>query len=994
MNEGLPNCLPLERGGGDTQTGTQDAGGGATETEAQERPGSDEQVTGGETLQTQQTVDGIFNRTPTTSPLLERPESQEKSGSPAISSCEGAGGLRAEPGEAGGDEPPVDWLEPLEEDYDDEDDEEEDRHSWELDLLPTEHLLNGHREVEVESLAGESERSGSVAGSERNDRKKRSSGGGQAAPRRRRRQAVVDEEWEEWPILGQGWKRKEVFRRSGFSVGKTDTYYMSPGGDRLRSKIELAKHLAGIIDVSTFDFKSGMFLDENTYRRMRRTRKYRRKEHSVSTDGIVPVEQTVEPASTPDSLHSAPQRQPPGTPRSGAPQQSSNTSSPCPLSTPSHPASPGEVGTPPHQPGHISSHSPRSWPPSGLNAAVASPSRDTQALPQSSDPPQAPVGLASVHEGDASKPSQASRQQPCSRLSPSPVPNGCSGCGRPYAGVELRRPSHAFLCPDCKQKKGDSNQNIIFRKWLPCGRCRACLVTEDCGMCASCRSGLVNRDSCKPIRCRRRKCVCPIRKKTAKKGTEKTGKTVMRVENSEGQLQDGDVISAMNKVRQYATPKHSDFHEFTMHLHGSGDDDHNDDNDEDDCDYDDDDDLECEAKRRSRRACGRCNGCLHTTDCGSCDFCVDNPKFGGSNKKRQKCRLRQCQRQAMRHLLPLHLGRHEGWVGVGRPRPHYRYSGRRAAPNESLGDYCQLSEDEDEEWGSVRPGGFGLEEEADTDSLAWMSQRDVYPSSGKLDKEVYISNYEVAIQNCFRSDSKRMDIWRKDRSPARVFEPSQHLLPLTDPDAPGLPVGQGTLPVSFSKTGERGGLKEQAGVDLDEDVAIVEVDTEKLDMQETTPMITQIFSLADSAQTFPPSAELQRLLDSLRRMVLPAHWVGLLADGPCLQVVQCSKLSTMADTMLHIYPDLGYQLSVQGQPLLSTHPLYQAHPPRLLSVPHVVALLLDLERHAVCRGLPEPSPTSQDHWQPVHPKRAATCHFLVLKAVERCHSCRVAPPML
>ena len=34
-------------------------------------------------------------------------------------------------------------------------------------------------------------------------------------------------------------------------------------------------------------------------------------------------------------------------------------------------------------------------------------------------------------------------------------------------------------------------------------------------------------------------------------------------------------------------------------------------------------------------------------DCGTCDFCIDKPKFGGSNKKRQKCRLRQCQKQAM-----------------------------------------------------------------------------------------------------------------------------------------------------------------------------------------------------------------------------------------------------------------------------------------------------------------------------------------------------------
>lgn len=43
-------------------------------------------------------------------------------------------------------------------------------------------------------------------------------------PRRRRLQA--DEGWVDWPILGFGWKRKEVVRRSGSSMGQKDVYYM------------------------------------------------------------------------------------------------------------------------------------------------------------------------------------------------------------------------------------------------------------------------------------------------------------------------------------------------------------------------------------------------------------------------------------------------------------------------------------------------------------------------------------------------------------------------------------------------------------------------------------------------------------------------------------------------------------------------------------------------------------------------------------------------
>ncbi|KAJ8334432.1 hypothetical protein SKAU_G00400710 [Synaphobranchus kaupii] len=44
---------------------------------------------------------------------------------------------------------------------------------------------------------------------------------------------------------------------------------------------------------------------------------------------------------------------------------------------------------------------------------------------------------------------------------------------------------------------------------------------------------------------------------------------------------------------------------------------------------------------RSRR-CGRCKGCLHEEDCGECINCLDKPKFGGPNTKRQCCVYRRC----------------------------------------------------------------------------------------------------------------------------------------------------------------------------------------------------------------------------------------------------------------------------------------------------------------------------------------------------------------
>ncbi|XP_005105514.1 CXXC-type zinc finger protein 1 isoform X2 [Aplysia californica] len=48
------------------------------------------------------------------------------------------------------------------------------------------------------------------------------------------------------------------------------------------------------------------------------------------------------------------------------------------------------------------------------------------------------------------------------------------------------------------------------------------------------------------------------------------------------------------------------------------------------------------AKSRTTRRCGECSACHRNEDCGRCDFCKDMRKFGGINKLRQKCRLRQC----------------------------------------------------------------------------------------------------------------------------------------------------------------------------------------------------------------------------------------------------------------------------------------------------------------------------------------------------------------
>ncbi|ESP00545.1 hypothetical protein LOTGIDRAFT_112523 [Lottia gigantea] len=57
--------------------------------------------------------------------------------------------------------------------------------------------------------------------------------------------------------LPDGWRREEVVRKSGLSAGKTDVYYYSPDGKKIRSKPQLARALGDAMELSAFDFRTG-----------------------------------------------------------------------------------------------------------------------------------------------------------------------------------------------------------------------------------------------------------------------------------------------------------------------------------------------------------------------------------------------------------------------------------------------------------------------------------------------------------------------------------------------------------------------------------------------------------------------------------------------------------------------------------------------------------------------------------------------------------------
>ncbi|XP_077430083.1 methyl-CpG-binding domain protein 1b isoform X2 [Vanacampus margaritifer] len=716
--------------------------------------------------------------------------------------------------------PPTDWLEPL------EDDEQGD---------------------DEESLAGESERSHSASVNKTLNR----------IIRTRRKRTHPDEGWFDFPELGEGWKRKEVIRQSGCSIGQMDVYYLSPQGYRVRSRVELMTLLIGVQDISNFDYKSGKFYN-GEIKKPRRGRKRKIRERSSSESSWM---ERGEEADTPDSHTKHPPTQPPI--------------------------------QPPTQP-------PNNWTKSFLSNETTYQNTNKE--------PVVPSIKIKLHLPSTSKPHLSIKGQP----GPDDKTLVCYKCGMPFIGTWYDRQRKRPACPSCWASKTIEHPLIRLRKWIPCGQCVGCHMTVNCGQCANCKSP-ENRKRL----CRMRKCLCPIRK------TSETESVIPKMpENDISELLDDD-MSLQEEPTDLQQPdlKSGETENFSSNM---------DFEDDDDYSTDDDDDWH---RKRKRRACGECNACLCRKDCGTCDFCADKPKFGGSNKKRQKCRLRQCQRQAMRHLLPYQMSqgdyRSEDPTLPGRPRPHYTYSRKTNLKRSKLPQGCWDFSDDDDDY---QDNSWSPEPSSSTTN-----------NINLMDKSKQLNRSILEDQEMAKRGHQKNNKGSRDEQNERNEEES-HL----------------------DTAGRR-----------------------PVEQNHELPMITQIFSLADNPIETAEDVDnkLVNLLNSLRCTSLPILWYAVMAKGPQIQLVQCSKQSTMSDTIVLIDPGFFYQVTVQKQPLLPTHSLYCKFPQKLTSSTEVVSLLLGLEKYTLCQGLPPKEPLSSH--APITLERAATCEFLVKKNVDICFYCKL-----
>ncbi|XP_055646050.1 methyl-CpG-binding domain protein 1-like [Falco peregrinus] len=292
----------------------------------------------------------------------------------------------------------------------------------------------------------------------------------------------MTEDWVECPALGPGWKRREAFRKSGATCGRTDTYYQSPTGEKFRSKIELSRFLGPSRDLGNFDFKNGL-------------------EHS----GPPQNQEGPEMAPTCGA--------PPGAPTGAPPRPEEQVEEAEAVEALPPPSCRGPSPGPPHPSAShdapASGH-PQSPPRTGVVACCAS---CQSIFPGVTLPSQRRCRWlcpeCRAQRRDFNREQRFFKRVGC---------GACQACRIPRT-VASAAPAPAPPHPPPAPPSASCAAALrIVKKGLGCGSCSGCLATEDCGTCCIClrrlKPGLKRQ-----WRCLRRRCLRPKRSGVTKKTT-------------------------------------------------------------------------------------------------------------------------------------------------------------------------------------------------------------------------------------------------------------------------------------------------------------------------------------------------------------------------------------------------------------------------------------------------------------------------------------------
>ncbi|XP_055273339.1 methyl-CpG-binding domain protein 1 isoform X16 [Moschus berezovskii] len=406
------------------------------------------------------------------------------------------------------------------------------------------------------------------------------------------------EDWLDCPALGPGWKRREVFRKSGATCGRSDTYYQSPTGYKIRSKVELTRYLGPACDLTLFDFKQGVLCYPSP------------KAHSLAITSRKRKKPS-KPAKA-RKCQAGPQK---NEVRKEAPKDDTKA----------------DTDTVP-----VSLPAPGCCENCGISFSGDG-SRRQRLKTLCKDCRAQRIAF--------NREQRMFKRVGCGECTACQVKEDCGACSTCL--LQLPHDVASGLFCKCERRRC---LRIVERS-RGCGVCRGCQTREDCGRCRVClrppRPGLRRQWKCVQRRCLRhlahrlrrhhqrcqRRPALAVAPPAGKHGRRRGGcdsKVVPRRRPPQAQSPPPPPPpqppeSPELHPRALAPSPPAEFIYYCV----------------------DEDELQPYTNRRQNRKCGACAACLRRMDCGHCDFCCDKPKFGGSNQKRQKCRWRQCLQFAM-----------------------------------------------------------------------------------------------------------------------------------------------------------------------------------------------------------------------------------------------------------------------------------------------------------------------------------------------------------
>nr|XP_028567250.1 methyl-CpG-binding domain protein 1 isoform X11 [Podarcis muralis] len=809
----------------------------------------------------------------------------------------------------------------------------------------------------------------------------------------------MTEGWVDCPALGPGWQRREVLRKNGTRPGQSDTYYTSPRGEKIRSRVELLRLLGGSRDLTDFDFKKGIYVD---------------------------------PSAEPQLLQPLP-------PTGGGHQRV-------------------KKGSKRHLPPPAAATPPLKKPPD-LQVFEEPPDKEIpdQKPPQMELelPVEAPAAILAEQQEllvAADQPAMKPHKRRCRKQLPALLPLGkmgnvtveeaipeepvvcCASCQGQFPGVMLPSQRRCrWLCPDCRAQRRDFNREQRYYKQIGCGVCQACQMSQDCGICSVCVLRAKSPELRIGIKCLLRRCLkivkkglecgmcqackitedcgsCHICLRRHKPGMKRQWKCLKRrcLKRKDGPLPKAQLAASCHRRKRSATtkwkptmerdpggiptvrqrkkqlgavkerkkpgrpPKHP-----TAQLKNN---------------------VQTSASRRNRK-CGKCEACLLKMDCGRCDFCCDKPKFGGRNLKRQKCRWRQCLHFAMKRLLPEEWSSPEGAAGwkvrrrrnaFGNRKPtRIKQVGRRGAKGSGQKRRAKASFQPEESPSSREqmhlPRLQGPEEPEQQPVVKWKKEPEMSGS--------------ILAQDLAKDRPILPHVKEESEVPRHPTPPSQVLVKQSDTRLPAVNLLIATSPVDKQEHAELEGdcrplndsrvsaglpqCKRGWGAQGKDLVVLDDEDDEEVEhlQQLRPPVIMEIYSLGGAQPLAQLDSVLHEFLAELNEIPLPAHWEVLSPlCGPDLRLVQRSEHSTMSSAVIYIRPGLFFHVVVRNLPVPPEHELYASHPARLTTVDEVVELICDLEAYRLCSGWPA-------GWHAG--ERSEACDVLVYSGC--CPQCRLNP---